>query len=198
MCEADVSMFQCIGHTEIPETLQDFLDISVEDDWNTNLLCVISGYKKVALTANAWDVVLDYDSLERPDEVEDYYELLGGLTKHLEILEQIDQEKVFQAKACGVDVLIQGDGTHIWFKPENRRNAELLVDTFTEDGDIKRSLLLGYTATSIILYKLINYNDQRNILTDENYKSMVDKYFKKYTPKIEKARKKLLQLGANV
>jgi len=183
----EMESFQCRGLKTIPSSLTDFTSKAVKDDWIMNIKCVIFGTKKVALT--------DYDSFKEPEMVKEYYSTLGDI-------DSLD--------TSSIEFIYDADGTKYWFKPENKKNAELLRDLqFNEekqvlklpkgfDRGIIQSLLLGYTDTSIILYKLSNDNDQKDFLTDENYSTFVKKYFKKYGPKIETHRKFLTLLGATL
>jgi len=194
MCEVLIEdPLQCRGHTTIPDTWQELVERRIDDDWNTNIKCVINGTKHVAVT--------DYDSITDPEEVERYYEMLGGMQEHIELVEK--------AKECGVGLLIDDEGTHYYFRPDAEINAKLLMKYgFVDKGDLPkdinreifRSLLMGYTDLSIILYQVVNEQDQaegegQDFLDDDNYEDTVREFIQGYTPQIEKAREYIRELG---
>lgn len=194
MCEVTIKdPLQCRGHTRIPDTWQELVNNRIEDDWNTNIKCVIKGIKHVAVT--------DYDSITDPEEVERYYEMLGGMQEHIDLVEK--------AKSCGVGLLIDDEGTHYYFRPGAEINARLLMKFgFVGGGELPddvnreifRSLLMGYTDLSIILYQVVNEQDQaegdeQEFLNDENYEDIVREFIQGYTPQIERAREYIKELG---
>ena len=88
MCGVEIEdILQCRGQTSIPDTWKELVENRILDNWNTNIKCVMSGKKHVAVT--------DYDSLEDPDDVSSYYDMFGGIQLHIELLDQAEKMRGF-------------------------------------------------------------------------------------------------------
>lgn len=137
---------KCNGPETYLDRVDDFLNLyrNLSDNWDHQIRCVVDGIKAVAMT--------DYNELleDSAEELADYY--------------QDDPKDLELRNSPGLNILTDNSGTRFWFRSDNKRNAELLIDhynrtnTFPEHiSEIIRSLLLGYTESSIILYLV--YND---------------------------------------
>jgi hypothetical protein len=184
----------CRGHRTIPANAKEFLNTRIKDDWIRNIACVVTNQRNVAYT--------DYDIIERPDEVEEYYAILGGR----------DEEMLQKGKdLCGLDYIEDRTGARYYFLERNRQNAELLR-YFTDnqeilpepiDFGILQSLLLGYSDLSIALYALSNDVDQdvvklKKTTSDRRFQKLVNTYIADYAPIIEYHRKFLEGYGASL
>jgi len=198
----------CSGPKEFPTTFIEFLDISMrmDDDWTRQIACVFLGNKKVAVT--------DYYKYEDPEGIESYYSQVPRDTQMREA-----------ALRCGVQRLEAKDGTEYWFHQRYRRNAELLLNILQgteqppqELHEIVRSLLLGYTETSIIMYTMyherfvslamaIHNNkgqDLVKLLGDQlpgwelHYSYLIPEFIQRYTPMIKLAKQWIIERGGDV
>lgn len=138
----------CAGPDVIPATFVEFYTSSenISDNWDSQIACVLTGYKKVAITDyTQFDPHLDED-------LKAYYETIPK-----------DTELRDNALKCGVQRFQDNTGTEYWFYPKYKRNVEILMNHYQRLDifpshlfDIIQGLLLGYNDISIVLYALFN------------------------------------------
>ena len=170
-----------------------------QDFTKNSLYCAISTRDYEELTI--WEIILAFASFEFTTDFQNF---------------NIQSYQIKQKK-CGVLYIVDRKGTHYFHKPYAEINAKLLIkygfidspESLPEniDMEIYRSLLMGYTNLSIILYRLVNEydqklilyeddegemieddNDQKLFLNDNNYMDKVGEYIKYYEPIVEETR----------
>jgi hypothetical protein len=149
---------------------------------------VLCGFKSVAMT--------DYSQWVEPDEIIEYYN-------------DNPKDNILREDAlkCGVERLYDSEGTEYYFRPEFKKNAEILInhyngkDTFPEGKDTFpegtfhyiQGMLLGYTMKSIILYDFIHQINNLNLQTSDQkqeiYKRDLPLLMRRYLPIITYCKK---------
>lgn len=193
----------CRGPESYPRTFVEFYNImnKIGDNWDQQIACVLMGQKKLAMT--------DYEQFQEDKyELEYYYQRFPK-----------DEKLRETALNCGVQRIYGKTGTTYWFKEPYRKNAEILSKI--QDGQlfipedlhsIVRSLLLGYSEPSIILYELYDqlahYVDEKVGLGDlsqlgkhdideleQIYKVNLDNFIDGYGPIIDQANQWIFKHG---
>jgi len=180
----------CSGPIRYPDTVAEFVNIysNLGDDWDQQIACVLTGKKIMAMT--------DYDQYNTPEDIEDYYSIKP---KDIQLRKDVIN--------CGVKRLYDNRGTEYYVYPKYLKNAEILIGInngtiICPHGylEVIRSLLLGYSYESFILYMLFNEGGFFRIkdnfkLYQAQYKQMIDKYIQSYTPVLDHATHWILDNG---
>jgi len=123
------------------------IDIPTGDNWDENIMCVLVGMKKVAIT--------DYNSfsVKGQQSLVEYYGTIP-----------MDRELREYALNHGVRIMYDNTGTAFWFYEEHQKYAELLIFMFDNFRlflhnyepliEPIRSILLGYNQNAYLLFRV--------------------------------------------